>query len=225
MNGIFRVRMIEERLSGRRLGRHVAHDVRSLAFPAFMAGRIVSITHERHAPIFDQGELGSCTGQALAGMLCTEPFQMTLHREDAEGIYAEATRVDDVHGTYPPEDTGSSTLAVLRVAKRRGWIRSYRHAFGLEQCLRALVLRPGIVGFSWRSGCDHPDSNGVVKYEGPSRGGHEVLLRGIDAERELVWLDNSWGDSWGKRGSFAMTWSDFGVALADWGDAGFGMIA
>ena len=221
MSGIFRRFFEELVLEGQRLGRHVAHDVRSLAFPAEAAPALKSVMHKRRAPIFDQGDLGSCTGNACAGMLSTEPFALNLTEADAVALYARATQLDNIRGTYPPDDTGSSTLGVLKAAKSRGMIKSYRHAFGLDHALRSLVLRPGIVGITWLDGCDNPDENGIVSYAGAVRGGHEIEMVGLDVEQSLVWFANSWGADWGRGGFFAMTFDDFGTALDDDGDVGF----
>lgn len=217
-----RVHLREHHVPGKRLGRHVHHDPRSCDFGAPMAGHIVTVRHERRIPILDQGDVGSCTGNAGVGMLCTAPFgKEDLDENDAVALYSEATHLDSTPGSYPPDDTGSNGLAIMKALKTRGWIRSYSHAFGLDHALRALVLRPGIVGISWREGCDEPDENGVVRYTGEVRGGHEIEALGVDAEARLVWFANSWGTAYGLQGYFAMTWDDFGKALADGGDATF----
>lgn len=215
------IHLHEHHVPGKRLGRHVRHDPRSWGFPAPMAGKIVSVMHTRLVPPFDQGDVGSCTGNAAVGSISTAPFAHRGDEAEAVDVYSAATRIDNLRGVYPPDDTGSSGLAVMKVLKSRGLIGGYTHAFGLDATLRALVLRPGITGISWREGCDEPDARGVVRYAGEVRGGHEVELAGLDAEKHLVWFWNSWGDGWGKGGMFAMSWADFGRALADHGDATF----
>ncbi len=136
-------------------------------------------------------------------------------------LYAAATKLDDVVGSYPPNDTGSSGLAVMKAAKKKGWIGTYSHAFGLDHVLRSLVLRPGITGISWLSGCDVPDREGIVKWSGSVRGGHELELVGLVKERALVWFCNSWGTGWGRKGYFAMSFEDYERALHEQGDATF----
>jgi len=211
----------EHVISGHRLGRHVEHDPRSFGFPAPMASAIVSVRHQRLVPIFDQGQLGSCTGNAGVGCVSTQPFTHQGNEDEAVKVYEAATQVDNIVGAYPPTDTGSTGLAVMKVLKTRGIIQGYAHAFGLKHALQALVLRPGITGISWRTGCDTPDVQGVVRYTGNVRGGHEIELVGIDAEKQLVWFANSWGTSWGLQGYFAMSFTDYDAALADHGDATF----
>ena len=218
-----KIRHIEEvsPVASRRLGRYVHHDPRSLEHAAPKAPRLASIMHHRTVPIFDQGDLGSCTGNAAAGCMGTRPFEHRCTEADAVQIYCEATHLDRILGVYPPDDTGSSGLGVMKALKKRGWIKAYRHAFGLDHALHTLMLGPGITGITWLSGCDSPDKSGVVRYTGAIRGGHEIQLLGLDVDTKLVWFANSWGASWGKGGLFAMSFDDYALALKDDGDATF----
>ena len=58
-----------------RLRRHVWHDSRSRNFPFDTTGlTIQSVQHVRHIPVLDQGNVGSCTGNAGIGCLGTDPY-------------------------------------------------------------------------------------------------------------------------------------------------------
>lgn len=72
-------RRIEEvPVEGRRLGRHVKHDPRSLAYQVVADGTAVTVRWDRLIPVLDQGQVGSCTGNAAVGHLGTQPEDATL---------------------------------------------------------------------------------------------------------------------------------------------------
>jgi hypothetical protein len=206
-----------------RLGRHVEHDQRSRAYPADMTLPIKSVRWSRRAPVLDQGDVGSCTGNAAAGWLASDtadrPGRTNITEQTALDIYAKATHLDRVKGIYPPDDTGSSGLAVAKAMVQLGHTRGqYRHAFGLAHMLAAMQTGPVLVGVTWLAGCDEPDRHGLVRYSGVVRGGHEILADEISTAERLVWFTNSWGTGWGVHGRFAMTWADLDLALHDHGD-------
>lgn len=202
-----------------RLGRHVEHDQRSRAFAITRTDTpLRSVSWKRHVPPFDQGQLGSCTGNAMAGVLSTAPFTHRYTETRAVTLYEAATRLDNVPGAYPPDDTGSSGLAVAKAAQQTGLISSYRHAFGIEDTLHALQQGACIAGTNWYSDMDTPDADGLVRVGGAVRGGHEYALVGVDMEAQRVLAVNSWGTSWGRRGYFSISVEDFTRLLAEQGD-------
>lgn len=221
---VYTRRIDEHKLDGLRLGRHVEHDPRSRAYLAEMsAGPLVTVHHRRYGRAFDQGQVGSCTGNATAGAINTKPIHVPgthlLTEEDALTIYEHASALDNVPGEYPPDDTGSSGLAAAKAAKAAGWITSYRHAFGIADALRALQLAPVITGVDWFEGFDDPDDNGFVNIRGQVRGGHEFEVLGyVHADPAYVVCENSWGVEWGDRGRFRMTVDTWARLLSAQGD-------
>jgi hypothetical protein len=220
-------KIIKEKPGAGRLGRHVEHDPKSWAFSAGTAA-IKTVTHKRHAKPFNQGELGSCTGNAMAGLLMTEPFWVrgrNLTENDAVALYKAATKLDSIGGSYPPNDTGSSGLAVMKAAVKAKYISGYAHTFSLDQLLGSLVLGPGILGVNWYTSFDGPRPDGECPLTPGAtvRGGHEVELFGIDAAKKRVWCYNSWGPTWGGRrnGTFYFSWTTLGRLLGERGDATF----
>jgi hypothetical protein len=211
----------EIKIGGKRLGRNVSHDPRSREFPVKMSDEIKTVEWQREVPVFNQGDIGSCTGNACAGALSTLPFGKKFSERDALALYSAATHKDRIRGIYPPNDTGSSGLAVMKAAKSLGYISSYTHAFSFEHMLHGLMSGPGIVGISWLTGCDNPDRDGLVKYDGAMRGGHEIEVFKVDVEKQLIGFWNSWGADWGANGAFFMSWEDCASALSNRGDATF----
>jgi hypothetical protein len=226
------IRIPEDRVPGKPLGRHVRHDPRSLAFtliPPLSLGDLVDVLHARRVPIFTQ-TAGSCTGESLVGALGTEPFysllralvpDLVLDHSLAVEVYSAATLIDQWDGSYPPTDTGSDGLSVAKVAHRRAWVAGYRHATTLGAALLEVQSHPILTGVSWWSSFDDPDSSGLVEIASSAhiRGGHEVVVLGCDVTRKRVRCANSWGTDYGDRGYFDWSWDTYGRLLDDAGDA------
>jgi hypothetical protein len=214
---------LPERPGVGRLGRHVEHDERSRAYGVVLApAPLVSVDWKRHCDPYNQGDVGSCTGNAIAGLCMTGPFfrpGVTLTETEALYLYEAATHLDKIPGSFPPNDTGSSGLAAAKAAKRAGLIAGYAHAFGLSQALHALSRAPVITGIDWFNGFDTPVGDAAeLRIDGESRGGHEVVLDGIDVKAGFVKGTNSWGLGWGNRGRFVMSFKTFGALLKMRGD-------
>jgi len=211
---IIRVHLPEQPPPGR-LGRHVHHDPRSRDFSAPRAPKVVSVKHQATGLPLNQGELGSCTANALCGALNSQPFfggGTPLHESDAVRLYEVETKLEG--DPYPPNDPGGSGVMVCKAAKQLGLISSYKHAFGIDHALAALVLSPVITGINWYTSFDAPDpASGLVELTAGAtvRGGHEIVADEIDEPNELVWFWNSWGAQFGLGGRFCMkfeTWSE-----------------
>jgi hypothetical protein len=220
-NGTFAER-IEERVDpNRRLGRHVLHDPRSKDYPAARAPQIVSVQHAAIGLPLDQGQVGSCTANALCGALDSAPNingGTPLDEAEALRVYELETQLEGQ--PYPPNDPGGSGLMVCKAGKQMGLISSYRHAFGIQHALGALVQRPVITGVSWYDSFDQPDPNGLVAIAPGAtvRGGHEIVADEIDAANQLVWFWNSWGTGWGVGGRFCMSFDTWDQLLQQNGD-------
>lgn len=214
------------------LGRNVEHDSRSKQY-AYLAPAdtaVSSVSWSSSIEVLDQGSLGSCTGNAAVGCLGYEPFHSTLsglsgptlnlNEALAVDVYSQATKLDAIPGNYPPDDTGSSGLAVAKTLKSRGWISGYQHAFSLTATLAALQHGPVIVGTNWYESMFHPDPNGVVSVDvnSPVVGGHEYVLHGFNASNNMLGFRNSWGSDWGYHGDFYMSSATFQRLLLEKGD-------
>ncbi len=209
----------EQEVSGRRLGRHIHHDPRSLDYQAPRQA-VTSVKHEARGLPLDQGNVGSCTAEALCGALDSEPNVngTILSQNDAINLYERETALEGK--PYPPNDPGGSGLMVCKAAKELKLISSYQHAFGVQHALEALVLRPVITGVNWYTSFDAPSAEGLVEVlpGATVRGGHEVVADEIDVPRELVWFWNSWGTGWGVEGRFCMKFATWDRLLKERGD-------
>jgi hypothetical protein len=215
------------------LGRHINHDPMSLRYlQPVPTAALVDKTWERYYQVLDQLKLGSCTGNAMLGAMYTGdiytclPAVLTTRYPPTEAtardvFYAGATRVDPYAGQYPPTDTGSDGLSVMKVAKTLGVISGYTHSVSLNDALAILSHTSHfITGINWYSSFDDPDSSGMVSLPTTAtlEGGHEVLMYRIDTLNERVWLRNSWSTSYGVRGEFCMSYTTFGTLLSQQGD-------
>jgi hypothetical protein len=205
-------------MSQRRFGRLVEHDPRSRWYAiedrrGFDAARNPAVYPDvewrRWSPILNQGDLGSCTGNAMVGWLGCEPHcsgtdQAAKYDEAyARDMYSQATRLDDIPGHWPDDDTGSSGNAVAKAARMLGEITSYSWAFTTAGLLHALQHGPVIAGIPWYERMSVPDDDGSVHIGGEIEGGHELLIRGWRGGRLLC--DNSLGEGWGQAGRFTMS--------------------
>ncbi|WP_435279360.1 hypothetical protein [Streptomyces sp. 1222.5] len=217
------------------LGRHVEHDPRSLAYAHAVLPRsaIKSVDWTRRAPIFDQGSLGSCTGNAAAGLIATDcagrsgltsvtvdGHVLPVDEDLAVRVYELATQLDNIDGTYPPDDTGSSGLGAAKALKKLGLASSYKHAFSLDALKTALQAGPVMVGTVWLTSMFEvaPDGFVIVDRASQVAGGHEYVISAYDATRQAFRLDNSWGESWGIRGRAWYSQTDLAWLLSQDGD-------
>jgi len=211
------------------LGRNINHDPRSRAF-AFDGSSITlkSTRWHRNVPCFDQGNLGSCTGNSAVGLISTDPYfsilpaGTELDEKVAVSVYSDATKIDNAPGSYPPNDTGSDGLSVAKVLQSRGLISGFTHCFSLNDVLAALTQHPIMIGVNWYHNMFHPDSNGILNIPAGDyvAGGHEFILDEIDVERQLVGMQNSWGADWGvDNGRAYMSFDTLGRLLQEQGDA------
>lgn len=204
-------------------GRLVEHDPRSRGFPALTA-RPTSKLWTHSAPVLHQGDLSSCTGNALAQCLNTtfftkaRPKRRYLGQEAAVELYSLATRLDEFHGEYPPRDTGSSGLGVCKAGVQLGYLTSYRHAFGFDDAISALALSPAIAGFGWYEQMMNVDQAGFIRVGGRQLGGHEVAVLGVNMPGRYIVILNSWSGKWGRNGRARISFDDLERLLDERGD-------
>lgn len=205
-----------------RLGRHQEHDPASKAFSAARAARIHDVSWDYHGKILDQGDIGSCTGNAAVEVLMCSPYwdhkPETFVESDALAVYERATHLDRIPGWYPPTDTGSSGLAVMKACREKKYITGYQHAFGIDHAMGALMLGPLITGTVWYDDMFKPDLDGTVHPGGAVAGGHEYTVVGYDTIRDSLRCLNHWTAGWGDGGYFWLKRKDWAALLADGGD-------
>ncbi len=224
-----------------RLGRHIAHDSRSLAYAheVLPTSALKAVEWTRRIPILDQGQVGSCTGNALTGVIGTDSANRTaspvvqlradskkifkagtytLDEKTALKFYSLNTREDDCDGTYPPDDTGSSSLAAGKSGKAVGLFDGYTHAFSLQAMQTALQKGGVLIGIPWLKSMYTTKKDGELDVDPESgvAGGHELAVSGWDKSRFKI--DNSWNTSFGDNGSCYATNDQMQYLLSQGGD-------
>lgn len=221
-----------------RLGRHVEHDSRSWQHRMLekSAKPQKKTTHwTSKATVLNQGDVGSCTGNALAQWLNTDfagSVQIAKNgarffdEQDALDIYSKATALDSIPGRYTPDDTGSTGNAACKAARSFGYLSGYSWLFSFSSVQAAIEQTPLIVGTLWTNDMFNP-VNGLVKIGSLAdrniAGGHEYLMTGIDYENQVFEFRNSWGDDedWvgcKPNGYFAISFRDWVQLLEADGD-------
>lgn len=217
------------------LGRFKQHDPDSIhyAVPVWPRAAVKSVDWTRRAPIFDQGDLGSCTGNAGAGLVGTDASGYTgatsvslagnvlpVDESFALQVYSLATQLDEFSGAYPPDDTGSSGLGAAKALVKLGLSSLYQHAFSLDALNTALQRGPVMIGIEWLNSMFEPKSDGTIPVTRNSgvAGGHEFVVSAYDASAQTYRMDNSWGTSWGMQGSALFRAVDLKWLLSQDGD-------
>jgi hypothetical protein len=189
---------------------------------------IQNVTWLRQCAAFNQGSVGSCTGNAAAGCAMTQSFFVpgrTFGEPTALWIYSKATTYNGGGGTYPPDDTGSSGPASAEALQEMGLISAYTHATDLNGALTGLQSGPGSSGISWYTSFDTPLPTGECPLTPGAtvRGGHEIEAFQVDTVNERVWFWQSWGTTWGGlgNGTFWLSYATLNSLFAEGADVTF----
>lgn len=222
-------RIPEQVIPGKRLGRNYRWDTQNDAY-IFRAGVMRaagSVLHARRIPILNQGNVGSCTMESSTGCAGSDPFFSTLPANVAAGLnQAFAYKMYSLeeialgYGPYPPNDNGGDGTAAAGVFKSQGLISGYQHATSVTDMAAAVMTTPVIIGINWYTSFDTPSSSGLIEIAKSAtvRGGHEVLVRGADNDSGIFYADNSWGTSWGVKGSFQLPFTVMDQLFGEGGD-------
>jgi hypothetical protein len=221
-------RIPEQVVPGKRCGRNILFDSRSLAYPVIPAdpAMLALKVWARNIAILDQGDIGDCVPNATTGACGTDPIwpalpakHPTLDEAFAVRMYNDCENMDG-DGPYPPNDNGSYGLTGCKVAKNDGLISGYLNAANVTAMATALQSGPVIIGINWYDSMDSPDSTGLITISPGAqvRGGHELVIRKVDPAAQLFGGDNSWGPSWGDAGSFSISFADMDRLFSEGGD-------
>ena len=127
---------------------------------------------------------------------------------DVTKLYQKAQLNDGIPGT---SYNGSTVRAVAKILKGLGILKDIYGLSSIDDistCL--LTLGPVVVGTTWLTDMFNPDpSTHIIRATGGTAGGHAYVLNGVDTEKRLFRIKNSWGKSWGDQGHAYISFDDF----------------
>lgn len=171
---------------------------------------------------------GNCAAFGFGHVLASMPVQALGLTNDylRKELYWEAQRHDQFPGgEFPgakPKQGGTSLLAILKLAKKLGWIDGYHWGFGLRDLQMGIAYEgPAYVGVQWFRGMYRPDKDGYLRTTGGKVGGHCICIVGVDMESRRFIIHNSWGKDWGMDGEAYISFDDMDFLLKEGGQVAF----
>jgi C1A family cysteine protease len=183
-------------------------------------------------PVVDQGQLGSCTANALAGAMGflhrglmgsrlfiyynERAIEGTI-KQDAGAQIRDGVKTLSKQGVCPESEwpydirkfTRKPTVRAFKDALHHT-ISEYQRLTTLDAMLHCLASGlPFVFGFTVYDAFESQEvaSTGVLNLPQPGEkvlGGHAVMAIGYDLSAQRLKVRNSWGADWGQQGHFTM---------------------
>ena len=132
-------------------------------------------------------------------------------------LYDQCQLNDEWEGT---DYDGTTVRAGAKVMQKKGYIQEYRWAWDAETITRTIIeIAPVVVGTLWTWDMFFPDENNMISCTGEIVGGHAYILNGVNLNRGVVRLKNSWGREWGNNGHVFMKIEDLDKLMKNFGEA------
>jgi hypothetical protein len=210
----------------RSLGRLVSIDPRDMGFPMSVSQQEITDRSYRYYmtdTAMYQGTNPWCVEYAWQQFLRSAPIKNPKWRTPGE-LYREAQEVDEWAGNAY---AGTSVRAGAKILQREGLLSTYTWAFSARTAaLHVLSVGPVVFGTNWYDGMDRPDEKGFIHAQGPLRGGHAYMVKGVnlnklcpDGSRGAFRIINSWGTTWADRGMAWLSFNDAERLIREWGES------
>jgi len=166
----------------------------------------------------NQGNTPQCVGYAWAHWIEDGPVGHggTPPIINPTLIYKEAQKVDEWRGE---NYNGTSVRGGAKYLKNTNKISSYYWAYDINTLINSVLhLGPVVVGTNWYNGMFYPDKNGLIRISGRIAGGHAYVINGVDTNKKLFRIKNSWGKNWGKAGSAYISFNNMSRLIRENGE-------
>jgi len=221
------------------LGRVYVEDERDENYPmrSVLPSRVGNVWRYWHANGWwgDQGQTPKCVPYSWAHYVEDGPVTYTDTPHGTEGGHIRGTflgaepafditlgynwmqRNDYWEGT---DYDGTSVRAGAKYLREQRLIEGYYWAWNVDDVVTALLEKgPVVVGTMWYMDMFTPDKEDIITIGGGAAGGHAYLLNGVNTERGLIRLKNSWGRNWGRRGHAYIPIEEMDTLIRDYGES------
>lgn len=202
------------------LGRLVSIDERDKSFP--MKAALPAIDEVRKIRYWNQSaywgtqEGPHCVAYAWTHWLKDGPVMQKQYNPREVELYNICQVMDEWEGE---NYDGTSVRAGAKALLQQGLIKEYLWTWNVHELAQAVIkVGPVVVGTHWYRNMTKP-VNGILKPTGELEGGHAYLLNGVNINRGLFRVKNSWSRSWAKKGNAYISFDDVQILLNLQGEA------
>jgi len=168
----------------------------------------------------NQGNTSECVAYAWTHWLEDGPFYQASSPQpilNPNTVYREAQKIDE----WPGENyNGTSVRAGAKILQSLGYIQNYYWTANLDTLINTVLnVGPVVVGTQWYRNMFYPTKGtGIIRVSGQIVGGHAYVINGVDTQKKLFRIKNSWGRKWGVNGRAFISFTDMNKLIARFGE-------